>query len=500
MAYFNHAFCKSWLAKDVAADGTATSALNAGDLALVDGRTWLSDSAGDIATAKHLAYLVGGNFHSSDNIGNNPGHGGYKESIKSKGINFNYISRLGVSACNAAAQAHACVTVASDCAPCGENLFLRMDVKGSPALRFLNHNAYAIGDSSGDAAANGGSLPPLLCCTGTTAAGDPQTHVDPALALAAAMQMTLADPIVAPFVAEGGNVTAGTVTDGGSGYTAGTNQATTSTSGSGSGLTLDTTVVAGEITAVALGDTLGSGYVDGDTVTVDGGTPGDLAVITLTVSAEGIVVIDSSGATPVETSYTIAEILDGTYIATSDPVDAEISARACVVGAYVDTKFGDCSFDTRDFYGKEPVSIILSLLDETGNPCNDCGVTTASPGQMANTQGESVLRHLLLTERYMQNPFNQGNKDSNRIREIEGFDPILAAVDRGALYKAYYLQHSVPRLNNPTGVFDNDQYLYTVYVKCDDSTTLTKMDDLWSAIKAECENVGNYTVELETGL
>lgn len=494
MAYFNHAFTKSWLAKDVAADGVATSALGAGDLALVDSRTWLSDSASDIATAKHLAYLVGGNFHSSDSIGNNPGHGGYKESIKSKGINFNYISRLGVSACNAAAQAQACVTVASDCAPCGENLFLRMDIKGSPALRFLNHNAYAIGDSSGDAAANGGSLPPLLCCTGVTNANEAQTHVDPVLALAAAMQMLLADPIISPFAAEGGNVTALTVTDGGAGYTAGTNIATTG--GSGSGLTLDTTVGAGAITAVALGDTLGSGYVDGDVVEVAGGTPGDLAQITLTVSAEGIVAIVDG----VETSYTLAEALDGTYTATDDPVDDKVSARACVVGAYVDTRFGNCSFDTRDFYEKEPVKIILSMLDETGNPCNDCGVTTATPGQMANTQGETVLRSLLLTERYAQNPFNQGNADSSRIREIEGFDPILAAVDRGSLYKVYYLQHSVPRLNNPSGVFDNDQYLYQIFVKCDDSTTIGKMDTLWGAIKTECENVGNYTVDLETGL
>lgn len=489
MAYFNHAFSKSWLATDVAADGVATSALGAGDLALVDSRTWVSDSVADIAGAKHLAYLVGGNFHNADNIGNNPGHGGYKESIKSKGINFNYISRLGVSACTTLKQAEACVTVGSTCAPCGENLFLRMDVKGTPALRFLNHNAYAIGDSSGDAAANGGPLPGLCCVDG-------QEYLDPVLALAAAMQMTIADPIVKPFVAEGNSVTAFSVTGGGAGYTTGTNVATTATSGSGSGLTLDITASAGAVTAVILGDLIGHGYATGDTVTIDGGTPGSLAVITLTVSAEGIVAIVNG----IETSFTLAEALDGTYTPVTDPVTNKVSARACVVGAYIDTKFGDCSFDTRDFYGKEPVSIILSLLDETGNPCNDCGVATATPGQMANTSGETVLRALLLTERYAQNPFNQGNRDSSRIREIEGFDPILSAVDRTALYKVYYLQHSVPRLNNPSGVFDNDQYLYQIFVKCDDTTTAGKMDVLFEQIQEQCQQLGNYTVEVETGL
>ena len=49
-------------------------------------------------------------------------------------------------------------------------------------------------------------------------------------------------------------------------------------------------------------------------------------------------------------------------------------------------------------------------------------------------------------------------------------DEILAAVDRSSTYKAYYIQHSVPRFNNPTGVFDNDQYIYKVYVKCSDTS------------------------------
>jgi len=54
-------------------------------------------------------------------------------------------------------------------------------------------------------------------------------------------------------------------------------------------------------------------------------------------------------------------------------------------------------------------------------------------------------------------------------------DEILAAVDRSSTYKAYYIQHSVPRFNNPTGVFDNDQYIYKVYVKCSDTEAQTQM-------------------------
>jgi len=409
MAYFNHSFCKSWLAVGAApADATATSAFTAGQMALVDGTTYLVDTPADISAAGHHALLVGGNFHPADSIGNNPGHGGYQESIKSKGINFRYVSRLGVAAPVAPAQATAEICVGSTCAPCGSNMFVRIDVKGSPALRFLNHNAYAIGDSSGDAAANGGPLPGLCCATG-------QEYLDPAMALAASMQMLLADPLIMPFVAE--SPTAGIV------------------------------------------------------VTV--------------------------AATP--TTYTIAEILDGTYTPSTDPVGDEVSACATVIGAYVDTKFGDCSFDTRDHYNKEPVQIIASILDETGNPCNDCGVLTTTPGQMPQTSGETVLRQLLLTERYMQNPFNQGNKDSSRIQEIEGFDPIKGAVDRSINYQVYYLQHSVPRFNNPSGVFDNDQYLYEIFVDPADAAGIANMDALWAAISAQAVALGNVVL-VETGL
>jgi hypothetical protein len=55
-------------------------------------------------------------------------------------------------------------------------------------------------------------------------------------------------------------------------------------------------------------------------------------------------------------------------------------------------------------------------------------------------------------------------------------------------------------LNNPSGVFDNDQYLYQVFVDEDDTDAVLAMDTLWGEIETECETVGNYTVDLDTGL
>jgi hypothetical protein len=49
-----------------------------------------------------------------------------------------------------------------------------------------------------------------------------------------------------------------------------------------------------------------------------------------------------------------------------------------------------------------------------------------------------------------------------RVREItQGYD-ILNSVSRNALYTRYYILHSVPRFNNPTGMFDNDRYMLEI--------------------------------------
>ena len=68
-----------------------------------------------------------------------------------------------------------------------------------------------------------------------------------------------------------------TLGSGGSGYTAGVGQATTSASGLGTGLTLTTTVVGGAITAAAI-VAAGTGYRQGDIVTVSGGTAGEFTI------------------------------------------------------------------------------------------------------------------------------------------------------------------------------------------------------------------------------
>ena len=418
MSYFNHAFKKSFLVTK-GSEETQTQELTAGQVGIYN-KEWVGSDAQAAFKSKGPGYFAVGSLHleaganvltsTKDKIGNNPGHGGYTETSKTKGINARYITALRITEIDQGALPSAQITVGNKCAPCGENLFLRMDIKGSPALRFLNHNAYAIGDSSGDAAA--GDVPSLCCDPGDGTPGSEQEYLDPAVALAKAADMLLRDPLISPFVKEDPN--------------------------------------------------------------------GGIVVVT-TANPGGVV-------------YTIAEILDGTSYtpSTSPETDAAMTATLKVVSGYVDTKFGNCSFDTRDHYELEPISIIMSVLDETGDPCNDCGVFVGTPGRMSTTSGETVLRELIMTERYGQNPLSQGAKDSSRMREIEHSSDIINAVDRSALYKVYTLQHSVPRFNNPTGVFDNDQYIYNFFVEAESDG-----DDF---MNAQFSSISEMLDELGTGV
>ena len=510
MAYFNNAFNKTFVVASVdAAGGTASSALTAGQLALVQGSDWNSvavagGGAVPAIAAGSLAYVVEGSFYTKDTIGNNPGHGGYKESVKSKGINPRYITRLWAANCFDASQATASLSLASDCAPCGKTQFMRIDVKGSPALRFLNHNAYAIADSAN------------VCCI------DGQEYIDPAVVLATMADMALTDPLIKPFVAEGdidGLLEgAGLTLSAGVGYTVAQHK-TSAVDSLGSAVTASsrTGFVDAEVSVLTISGTgviltfdiaqAGEKYKVGDVITVIDAaatTDATLTVAAAGLTAGGVVITKTTGAVVTNAVYSIAQAKGkgaGAYVPSTDPNGAtKVSARVEFVGAYVDTTFGNCSFDTRDHYNAEPVEIIVSQLDETGNPCNDCGVATQSPGSMQQTQGEEVIRELIMSERYRQSPYNQGNADSARIREIEMSDELLAAVDRTATYRAYYIQHSVPRFNNPTGVFDNDQYVYKIYAKCSDAAVQLLVVDLMEALEAWAGDNGNKVVFEDTNI
>jgi hypothetical protein len=156
------------------------------------------------------------------------------------------------------------------------------------------------------------------------------------------------------------------------------------------------------------------------------------------------------------------------YITTPSTIPAATISGFIIQGAYVDTQFGDCTFYPNDALQAylEPVKLYASMVDYNGDPCAFTGVCVRNSclGRQGMGYGESIVRRLILSEGYAQSPFYTGR--DLRIREITQGYNVTDAIDRGlattAQYDSVFIQHSVPRFNNPTGTFDNDQYLLEI--------------------------------------
>lgn len=321
-------------------------------------------------------------------------------------------------------------------------------------------------------------------------------------------------------------VTGIAITTPGTGFSNGTStNPIATTGGTGTGLTIKITVAGNTVTAVSILNR-GKGYKVGDVVTYTDNN-GNVATFTLTANCDfeflcgetynlqinlwGSPVLRflnhdayrrlaaytgccAAGEAPTAVNSTLVminwakQILndvylkdfiqpivfaeDGTKLTTLAQMEAyEATAPAHVVGktaglrlvgAYVETKFGKCSFQKDDFYEKEIVRIKAQLVDLNGLPCEFetlCSVEE-TPGYQGQGYGESVLRNIILDESYLTNHFH----NDTRLREINQGNDIYDAVDRNVKYNRYVILHSVPRVSNPTGVFDNDQYALTIYI------------------------------------
>jgi hypothetical protein len=398
MAYFNHAFNKVFVGtSEFVTTAILTQNLTAGQVGLMNpnpgnliSNANLTLTLAEITAARCPLVLVAGSIYQNDKIG--PFHGGYQETTKSKIINPKYISRFYTVVPCDLQQATITVGVTDDpdsdpettasCAKdfiCGNNYYLRVDLKGSPALRFLSRNSYFT------------AMAYTGCCP-TLAEGETPPAVDPTTVYIAWANQLMQSPLIAPFI------------------------------------------------QIAIFDTTG--------------TPG--AVVDGVAYNQETYNAAIAAGTPAWSTYT----------SPAGPYEG-LTAGMMITGAYVDTQFGNCTFYPNDALQSylEPVKIYASEVDYNGDPCaftGLCVLNSCLPVQ-GSGYGESIVRELILSEAYNQSPFYTGR--DLRIREItQGYD-VTNAITRiapGDKYYRYFIQHSVPRFNNPTGTFDNDQYLLEI--------------------------------------
>ncbi len=490
MSYFNHAFQKTFVGTNGFTGlaegklGTPGNILRGGQFAFVDAKTW-NVLATDATPGCCNLVLAAGSIYDNDKIG--PFHGGYLESNKSKEINPRYVNRfyrvdpcqpsanvihvgktpytdnraLSLAITNDGANIEdgvytdipltdtsaptgsgliATITVvggvvtyvaitnggtgwvtgdvvttvdellpsdggvvtnptftvtagvgANCCVPfyCGETYSLRLDVKGSPALRYLNHNAYLIADAYTGCCPEGSITP---------------VEVDSTLVYINWANAIVRSPLINPFILP--------------------------------------------------------------------------------------VVIDEAGIAwyaPGTSPAFLAAFSVDTWDHYISPGHTDGACGGMVLnGAYVDTKFGDCTFQISDFYEKEPVKLYASLVDLNGDPCEfeSLCVVTECASQQAMGLGESVARDVILSEAYRQNFF----ATDLRIREITQGTSVWNYINRSQLYTRYYLQHNVPRFNNPSSTFDNDQYLLEVITE-GQVVAFEEFVDTWLSDCSQCSGL-----------
>jgi hypothetical protein len=446
MAYFNHAFSKAFYAKTHNQTTTETTADLGGGGAL--GEFAIADSGYKIMNAVGVAgqaggfYLAQSSFQTSDTIGNNPGHGGYSESHKSKMIIKKYISDMWISDCTdetaTVYDVHIKPTAQyMSCFPCGTDPIMRVDIKGTAALRLLNHNAYqSLSGSLPMPGAGAAAGVPAVAWAARVAAG--QENVDMCCVTQDTTHSGIAPSIVAANFVDQFN-----------------NDPIMSSLG----------------TATLLVNTVGA------TTTFN------------PVNSAKMQVIYQAGALGT-TADQAAVSATGQWHA-----DNEYKVRISLkTSCELQTQFTSCSFDTRDFYLMGGLNVTADLQDEVGQPCVACSgyviPAESTAFKQRRTSSDTAINDILLSESYRQSPYNQGNRDSSRFREQEGMSGIVTEMGRDAttsscvgFYRVYHLLHSVPRFNNPSGVFDNDQYHYKVYVKCSGAAAATtSINADWLAI------------------
>ena len=164
---------------------------------------------------------------------------------------------------------------------------------------------------------------------------------------------------------------------------------------------------------------------------------------------------------------------------------AEATATELVISvAYMDTQFGTCSFHKNDSVQVEPIVISgLSQVLENGDSCDVSCIEVTETQEALQGKGFAgpLLKEYILSHEYAQERW----QNTPRLREVLK-NTTLEDFDTSVKYVRYGLLHSVPRFNNPSGTFDNDQYLITIAVPV--ALTFTAFE---AAMNAYLTSAGN---------
>lgn len=360
MAYFPAAFKKVLISRGGHNTALPLEQLSAGMFGFFDAKTWVPVDTPNATRAQHpkVVLAVANPYHTVGDDKQGP-YGGYTESVKSQVIDPRSISRFWkVMPRSAQPQSVYLGWNGSDydLTPifyCGKTYQLRLDVKGSPVLRFLGHPL------------SKRLLVTTDCCANPA---NPQ-QLDPNVVMLEFARQINEDPLLSPF-----------------------------------------------LFAQVMSE-------DWDT-----GNP---------------IILDPHTYVPFTSQDDIPYVPSGLQLLVQSS----------------ESVFEFCSFDPRDYYEAEPLILTSAQwVNDDGQVCPDLKplpLTEQTAPLTAEGTPDSILRDLLTSLNYRQEFYS----NDARIREIREMQKIVGDVKSAYRFVSYYILHSVPRRNNPTGIHNNDQYL-----------------------------------------
>jgi len=194
-------------------------------------------------------------------------------------------------------------------------------------------------------------------------------------------------------------------------------------------------------------------------------------------------------------TYLEVTSFEGTSWDESLPCNTNADCNTCIglkiETAFVEKKFGNCSFNINDYYNVDGIRLEVSLKDDAALDSHTTWpVKKLSSFVQASGLGETVLRKYITASGY-DLPEEQFEMDL-RMREVAD-QQHLNIIDRSASYVKYTLNHSIPHSMNAMGMtgLNNDQtYNLDFYFKDGVDASDFEARLLEIAVEAGLDNAG----------
>lgn len=163
--------------------------------------------------------------------------------------------------------------------------------------------------------------------------------------------------------------------------------------------------------------------------------------------------------------------------------DATIKAGLRFSAPFYSVKFGNCSWDPKEYWDNSPIRMEVTVWDQSGDNClfgSNAEPRKVKAPKYQRLYGEYVIREYIKGSQYFK---FMNWEDEERIREVID-TTYLSTVNRNKYYVAYYLKFASFKQNEGS---DKKQEWFEpiIFVEEDDKVTQSALENAFQAISSK---------------